>query len=408
MSNYFTSFGFLVCFVLSVAAYRLLVARLTSSGARQRLLFAYNIVMLSLLGGLSWKAQGIFFGGVAVYVALAVAGAAVLARNKQVRYVYPLLTTIFLAVMLLLKYPYYCNILTFGAFMPQFGFLAWIGMSYMFFRSVDLLAFSANSTQGVSLLAATNYLLFFPAFVSGPINRYRFFQAEAVKPPAPLSLDDVRDILFRFSVGVVKVLFVANIFFKYSAINPATPLTQLSFSQFVLSLICYFFYIYFNFSGYTDCAISCARAIGFTLPENFNYPLYARNIQNFWERWHISLSQWLRDYVFFNLMYKLKKNKIINDTFVATCVSIVFTFFIMGAWHGDSIGWISYGLALSLGLLVTLVYGRIMDKHVPNMAAVRANVIYRIVCAVGTIGWVCVCLALTLDFTQLAAMMRSW
>jgi alginate O-acetyltransferase complex protein AlgI len=408
MSNYFTSFGFFTFFLISVVAYRTLAGRLTSSHARQGLLFVYNIMMLSLLGGLSWKAQGLLFGGVAVYVTLAVAGAAVLAKNKQAGYVYPLLTAIFLAVMLLLKYPYYCNIITFGTFMPQLGFMAWIGMSYMFFRSVDLLAFSAKSNQGVSLMAAANYLLFFPAFVSGPINRFRQFQAEAAGPPAPLSLEDMRAILLRLSIGVIKVLFVANIFFKYSAINPATSLTQLSFWQFAASLVCYFFYIYFNFSGYTDCAIACGRAVGFTLPENFNHPLAARNIQNFWERWHISLSQWFRDYIFFNLMYKLKKNKIITDTFLATCVSIVFTFFIMGAWHGDTIGWIGYGLALSVGLLATLVYGRVMDKFVPGMAAVRENVAYRVVCAAGTIGWVCVCLSLTLDFTELAAMMRSW
>ncbi|MBI4805935.1 MAG: hypothetical protein HY795_11940 [Desulfovibrio sp.] len=408
MSNYFTSFFFFIVFLISVIAFRVINTRFASPKSRQLLLLIYNVAMLAALAGLSWKSQGIFFLGVAIYCTLAVGGASLLARNKQAGYVYPVLTSLFLAAMLILKYPYYCHVLTFGAYQPQLGFLAWIGMSYMFFRSVDLLAFSAKSTQRISLLAAANYLLFFPAFVSGPINRFRQFQADAAADPAPLALADLRDIIFRCSVGVIKVLFIANLFFKYAAINPAVSLPNHSPGEFAISLVCYFFYIYFNFSGYTDCAIACARAMGYALPENFNYPLFSRNIQNFWERWHISLSQWFRDYLFFNMMYKLKKKKIIVDTFMATCVSIVFTFFLMGAWHGDSIGWISYGLALSFGLVVTIAYGRLTDKFIPNMSGIRDNFIYRTFCSVFTIGYVCVCLSLTLDFNDLLEMSRAW
>ena len=408
MSNYYTSLGFFFFFAASAALYRFLATRSNSGTFRQYLLLAYNLAMLAGLGGLSWLSQASFFLPMAVFVLLSVAGAHLLTRDKRLAYVYPLLTAVFLLIMLLLKYPYYVRVLTFGLYEPHLGFLAWIGMSYMFFRGVDLLATCAKPNPGVSLLAAANYLLFFPAFISGPINRFRQFQADAGKPPAPLGAAGVRAIMLRLAVGVIKVLFLANVFFKYSAVNPASSLPDASPGQFALGLVCYFFYIYFNFSGYSDCAIACAKALGYTLPENFNYPLFSRNIQNFWERWHISLSQWFRDYLFFNMMYKLKKRKIITDSFMASCVSIVFTFFLMGAWHGDSIGWIGYGLALSLGLIATIAYGRFADRHVPNMEVVRQHPAYRTCCAVLTVGYICLCLSLTLDLGDLGAMFHNW
>ncbi len=408
MTNYYTSFVFLVVFLFSVVLYRVVTHYFSSKGFRNIALLIYNLGMLFMLSGSSVQSQLLFFAGMVSYVAIAVFGAYYLANKKSLHLIYPAFTVFFLVVLLLLKYPYYCFVLSFGAFKPQLGFLAWIGISYMFFRSVDLLAYSSKSGQGLSLMTAANYLLFFPAIVSGPINRFRQFQMETDKPAPPLTLDAVIDLISRYSFGVIKVLFIAPVCYKYSAINPDIQLAVCSFGQFVLSLVCYFFYIYFNFSGYTDCAIASGKFIGFTLPENFNNPLASRNLQNFWERWHISLSQWFRDYIFFNLMYKLKKNKIITNTVFATYVSIFITFFIMGAWHGDTIGWIGYGLVLAFGLVITITYGRLADKYIPNIRVIRENSIYRIFSAAGTIGYVCICLSMTLDFKDLTLMVRGW
>jgi alginate O-acetyltransferase complex protein AlgI len=127
--------------------------------------------------------------------------------------------------------------------------------------------------------------------------------------------------------------------------------------------------IYYDFSGYTDMAIGLGRMFGFRFSENFNFPYTSRSIREFWKRWHITLSTWLRDYLFLPVAYstsrKLKKEKYfgIRVDNLIYAVSIVFTFFICGFWHGAAWTFIIWGLLFGFLLLLERTgFGKKLDK----------------------------------------------
>ena len=134
-------------------------------------------------------------------------------------------------------------------------------------------------------------------------------------------------------------------------------LADLSALEIMTGLYAYAFYFYFDFSGYTDIAIGSARIMGIGLPENFNYPFLKRNIQQLWASWHMSLTGWLTDYIYWPLVKKLRKVGLVKKRpiFISN-ISIIITFIICGMWHGETMNFVIWGLYHGIGLSVLNVY----------------------------------------------------
>jgi D-alanyl-lipoteichoic acid acyltransferase DltB (MBOAT superfamily) len=132
----------------------------------------------------------------------------------------------------------------------------------------------------------------------------------------------------------------------------------------ILGIYAYMFYIYFDFSGYTDMAIGTAQLVGIYLPENFNYPFLKRNLQQFWANWHMSLTTWLTDYIYWPLAKKIRHLKELKTRPVAlSCICIIITFMICGLWHGDGLNFFIWGTYHGVGLAILNIYSQFEKKH---------------------------------------------
>src|SRR5947209_5723255 len=179
---------------------------------------------------------------------------------------------------------------------------AWVGLSYLIFRLIHvLLDYRDKRLPAIPAGDLAAYALFPPALVAGPIHRANDFVPQLDLAHHPESSRQVADCLWRIGLGAFKKLVLANglALFALNAsmvYNPLLPRGVLW-----LAVIAYTFMLYFDFSGYSDIAIGAAGLMGIRLPENFANPYVQPNIARFWQTWHMTLSTWLRDYLFFPL-----------------------------------------------------------------------------------------------------------
>ncbi len=180
-----------------------------------------------------------------------------------------------------------------------------------------------------------SYALFFPKLISGPITRYKNINSQ-LSTLGP-STNDTAAGLRRILSGVIKRIVIAN---QVGIVADAVfnmPANGITPGYAWLGLLAYTIQIYFDFSGYTDIALGLAMTMGISLPENFNYPYTAQSISDFWRRWHITLSTWFREYVFFPLERRRLK-------FVGRQINILVVFLLTGLWHGFSLTFAAWGL----------------------------------------------------------------
>jgi D-alanyl-lipoteichoic acid acyltransferase DltB (MBOAT superfamily) len=149
-------------------------------------------------------------------------------------------------------------------------------------------------------------------------------------------------------------------------------------------------YLYFNFSGYTDFVIGCAALFGLRLPENFNHPFTSVNFLEFWSRWHISLSSWLKAYVYNPLLSGLMRRtqSPVIEPFLAVIAFFV-TFFLVGAWHGQTSEFLFFGLLQGGGVSVNKLYQIVLTQRIGRRAykALAANLLYAAICRGLTFAW---------------------
>jgi alginate O-acetyltransferase complex protein AlgI len=196
------------------------------------------------------------------------------------------------------------------------------------------------------------FAIFFPSLVAGPIKRYtQFLPSLEAATAARVNAADFADGLRRIGLGFFKKVVIAdNLTLYIEAMQPQFGASGL-FDRWLL-LGCIAFRILFDFSGYSDIAIGCARLLGIQLPENFNWPYAARNIQDFWQRWHISLSSWIRDYVYIPLGGN-------RHGPVRRVLNGLVAFALCGLWHGPAWHFVIWGLWHGVGLAVCATYGRL-------------------------------------------------
>ena len=232
----------------------------------------------------------------------------------------------------------------FGLSLPFLNVALPIGISFYTFQTMS---YTIDVYRGVvpaqhNIITFGSYVTMFPQLIAGPIVQYKTVERELNS--RSVGLEDVYIGVRRFLIGFVKKVFLANnIGFLWSEILGSY--SNLSSLTLILGLICFAFQIYFDFSGYSDMAIGLGRMLGFKFLENFNYPYISKSITEFWNRWHISLSSWFKEYVYIPLGGNRKglKRQIIN-------IGIVWL--LTGFWHGASWNYVLWGIYYGILLII--------------------------------------------------------
>lgn len=211
-----------------------------------------------------------------------------------------------------------------------------IGISFYTFHAISYLIdiYRGNALPNDSLVKYSLYIMLFPQLVAGPIIRYKDIHTQL--HARQIGLTDLEQGVYRFVLGLSKKVLLANPLALIADSGFDSPVQDLTTGGAWLCLVAYTLQIYFDFSGYSDMAIGLARMFGFRFPENFNYPYTARSIQDFWRRWHISLSTWFRDYVYIPLGGSRRGE-------ARTLVNLWIVFVLTGIWHGASWNFVIWG-----------------------------------------------------------------
>jgi membrane protein involved in D-alanine export len=239
--------------------------------------------------------------------------------------------------------------------------IGFLGLSYVTFRSLDVLFSIRDGTlDEVSPTEFLAFLFCFPTISAGPIDRYRRFAVDWRRPRDRAAL--VSDL----DAGVHKLF--TGFFYKFILAALISerwmrPALHHHGAGAVLSyMYAYSFYLFFDFAGYSAFAIGVSYVLGVHAPENFRRPFLARNIREFWDRWHISLSWWFRDHVYMRFLLLATKRRWFTSRYLASYTGLVLSFGLMGVWHGPQLRYILYGLYHASLLIGHDVYKRIAPQ----------------------------------------------
>lgn len=263
----------------------------------------------------------------------------------------PLFVLLIVLVLIALKYPPLAELLGASLTISSTSPLAWLGFSYVSFRLIAvLLDYRAGRVSGYSLRDLCVYVLFFPSFTAGPIDRSKRFITE-LNDARPLDAPLLVEGLGRIAVGIFKKFVVADSLALLSMSPSLIERTDTILGLWLLVYV-YAFQIFFDFSGYSDVAIGIGRLYGLTLPENFNRPYLQANIQQFWQRWHITLSTWFRVYYFTPFTRMLIKSQAKPPQWTIVLSAQLTTMILIGLWHGITLNFLLWGIWHGSGLFL--------------------------------------------------------
>lgn len=235
-----------------------------------------------------------------------------------------------------------------------------LGISFFTFHAISyLIDISRGELNGKSnVVNFLTYFFMFPHLIAGPIVRYKQVKDDLVNRTYDQSLFSYG--LYRFILGVNKKILIAN---------SVAPIANMAFTYHVASIstadawlgaVAYMIQIYFDFSAYSDMAIGLAAMAGFRFSENFNQPYLSTSIKDFWRRWHISLSSWLRDYVYI----PLGGSRVPTYRIYANLITV---FFLCGLWHGANMTFVIWGLYNGLFLILERLFLGALLARVPKL-----------------------------------------
>jgi len=229
--------------------------------------------------------------------------------------------------------------------------LRWLGFSYIAFRILHTIRDrQSGRLPAVSLQEYVTYVIFFPALTAGPIDRIERFLGD-LRNPAALTADDLGSAGKRLLLGMFKKFAVAD-GLALIALNATNALQVRTAGWGWILLYAYAFQILFDFSGYTDIAIGLGRLLGFKLPENFNSPYLKPNLTQFWNNWHMTLTQWFRAYFFNPLTRALRSGKKHLSIPVIILITQLATMVLIGLWHGITWNFVLWGAWHGVGLFL--------------------------------------------------------
>lgn len=326
---------------------------------RQTVLLVASLVFLAF-----FSLNPISYIPLAAFLAFGFISVRLMQRGKRHSAFIPLLIAGIVGFIWLKKYSFIP-----GPFLLRFPYVT-LGLSYIFFRVLHLIIDAKDGAipGEVGLVSYLNYTLNFTTLISGPIQRYQDFAAmQLASKPLHLDILILGKSLERIIVGFFKVN-VLSLFLGMAQTQALNNLTANAGSTDkirygIIIAASYPFYLYCNFSGYIDIVIGVARLLRLELPENFNRPFSSDNFMNFWSRWHITLSEWLKTYVYNPLLIVLMRRY--SGPSIAPFLGVVaffVTFFLVGVWHGQTSVFIFFGVLQGLGVSVTKLYQILMAK----------------------------------------------
>lgn len=351
------SFSFLGFSALVILAYH----ASTSPGWRQFVLLVANVFFLATFS------QGLLsYAPLAAFLIFGYAGLSLVARNPRRAFIPVLLTTL-AAFVWLKKYAFVPTI-----FSLTFTYLT-VGMSYILFRVLHLMIDTSNGAlrERIGILGYFNYTCSFLTLVSGPIQLYPDYvkmqerAAQSRLTAAIVGVSIERIVKGFFKVNVVALVLSMLHGRVLDALTAGQPFGQ-KWVLGILIVVLYPLFLYCNFSGYIDMVIGLGYLFGFSLPENFNHPFTADNFIEFWSRrWHITLSSWLRIYVYNPLllgaMRRFPSRRIEN--FLAVFAFFI-TFFLIGIWHGQNSEFIAFGFFMGLGVSINKTWQILLNSQI--------------------------------------------
>jgi membrane protein involved in D-alanine export len=222
----------------------------------------------------------------------------------------------------------------------QVGFL---GISYVTFRALDVI-FSINDRLITTLPFAEffAFVFFFPTISAGPIDRYRRFDADWKRKRTRADfLADADSAVHHLFRGFFYKFIIAALISRFWMDRAANGTNLGSLASYMYA---YSFYLFFDFAGYSAFAIGVSYLFGIHTPENFDKPFLARNIRDFWNRWHMTLSFWFRDHVYMRFLLAATRGKWFKNKHLASYLGFFLSFGLMGIWHGTEPHFILYGL----------------------------------------------------------------
>ena len=231
----------------------------------------------------------------------------------------------------------------------KFGFL---GISYITFKVMQILVeIKDNMIKEVNFIDYLSFMIFFPTLSSGPIDRSRRFIKDIEKTISKTEyLDNLgKGIEYILQGLVYKIILSQLIFDKINIISEATYTTK----NLTIYMYLYGFYLFFDFAGYSLMAVGVSKIFGIDTPMNFNKPFLSKDMKDFWNRWHMSLSHWFRDFVFSRLVFAMFKKKIFKSSLTTAMVAYIVNMTLMGVWHGINFSYLLYGLYHGIILAIT-------------------------------------------------------
>lgn len=234
------------------------------------------------------------------------------------------------------------------------GLFQFMGISYLTFRAVQMIIEIYDGIiKEVKLLDFTDFLLLFSTFSCGPIDRSRRYGKDAEKGyKKDEYLELLGDGLLKLLLGIIYKFILAVLVHKGVVFfqDPQTLMEYAGYSY------CYGVYMFFDFAGYSLMAIGTGYIMGIKVPDNFNKPFISIDMKDFWNRWHMTLSFWFRDFLFSRFMMLSIKKKWFSSRLTGASAGFIINMMVMGVWHGLSPNYILYGLYHGVLLALTEIY----------------------------------------------------
>lgn len=311
--------------------------------------------------GAKWQ-QGVALIAYVVYQLLLVTG---YARYRQTKNTTP----VFVSVVALSILPLVIVKVT-PALGPNQSLLGFLGISYLTFKAVQVLMELRDGTiKQLSLGMFLRFMLFMPVISSGPIDRYRRFAQDYEQVPTQSDYVAMLEravwylflgFFYKFILGYVfgtlwlpRLAQAAMVHRGWLGLSPALGLYMYDYAM----------YLFFDFAGYSLFAVALSLVMGINTPINFNRPFQAHNIKDFWNRWHMTLSFWFRDFIFMRVTFFIMKHKLIKNRIRISQVAYLINFLVMGFWHGVTWYYIVYGLFHAGAIIINDYWLRFKKKH---------------------------------------------
>jgi D-alanyl-lipoteichoic acid acyltransferase DltB (MBOAT superfamily) len=247
-----------------------------------------------------------------------------------------------------------------GVHAPQWhinNLIAPLGISFYIFQSIAFVVdvYRKDAQPAQDLLEHICFVSFFPTLLAGPISRAKQLLPQ-LRERAPLNAEMGGQAFFLIAMGLIKKIAIAD----YLSANYVDRVfdfpERFSALEVLVAIYGYALQIYADFSGYSDIAIGSALLLGITVSVNFNMPYRSRDLAEFWRRWHITLSNWLRDYLFFSIAGPRARS--IKVLYIATLITML----IGGLWHGATWAFVCWGLLHGIGLVILRVYEQLKKR----------------------------------------------